>query len=213
MENELIEVITELVLKELNKDLYNNIPYIPVSVSARHIHLEKKHLEVIFGKNYELSKLKDISQPGQYASNEQVSLQGPKGVIKNVRILGPLRASSQVEISLTDARTLGLQPPLRASGDIKGSAPISLIGPRGVVNLHEGCIIAERHVHMTPQDAQALRLVDNQLISVEVKGPRGGVMSGVRVRAGENSLLDMHIDTDDANAFGIKGDELLKIVE
>lgn len=185
---------------------------IPVGISARHIHLQQDHLELLFGKGFELTKFKDISQPNQFACNEKVSIKGPRGKIDHVRILGPLRPRTQVEISRTDARTLGVNPPVRSSGDIKDSAPIEVIGPKGSIAIHEGCIVADRHIHMTPKDAQNFGVQDKQKVSVIVEGAKGGVMGQVTIRVKDTYALDMHIDTDDGNAFGLTGNEFVKIL-
>lgn len=212
----LIEDIRRLVVEELKK--YQTCPisnlreYVPVSISARHVHLQKEHVEILFGKGYQLTKYKDISQPGQYACNEKVTLKGPKGMIENVRVLGPVRNQTQVEISRTDARKLGIDPPVRASGDLQGSAPITIIGTKGKIDLIEGCIIADRHIHMNPKEAQEYGVKDQQKVSVLVEGEKGGIMGQVTIRVSDKYALDMHIDTDDANAFGLKGNEWLKII-
>lgn len=211
----LIEEITRLVVKELgNHNLSPIQPKtdVPVSISARHLHLQREHVEVLFGQGYELTKFKEISQPGQYACNEKVTLKGPKGTIENVRVLGPLRKQTQIEISRTDARKIGISPPVRNSGNLAGSAPITLIGPKGTVFLQEGCIIADRHIHMTPNDAVLYGVKDQQKVSVQVDGEKGGIMGQVTIRVNERYALDMHIDTDDANAFDLKGNEWLKII-
>ncbi|MDQ0156863.1 putative phosphotransacetylase [Robertmurraya andreesenii] len=212
---ELIEEITRLVVGELeNHNLLEKErkTHVPVSISARHLHLQQEHVEVLFGKGHELSKFKEISQPGQYACNEKVTLKGPKGTIENVRVLGPLRKQTQIEISRTDARKLGISPPVRNSGNLAGSEAITLIGPKGTILLEEGCIIADRHIHMTPQDARDFGVKDKQKVSVLVEGEKGGVMGQVTIRVNERYALDMHIDTDDANAFDLKGNEWLKII-
>lgn len=212
---ELIEEITRLVVVELE---HHNLlqkgrkTEVPVSISARHLHLQQEHVELLFGVGYELSRFKEISQPGQFACNEKVTLKGPKGTIENVRILGPLRKQSQIEISRTDARKLGISPPVRNSGNLAGSEAITLIGPKGSILLEEGCIIADRHIHMTPQDARDFGVRDKQKVSVLVEGEKAGVMGQVTIRVNERYALDMHIDTDDANAFDLKGKEWLKII-
>ncbi|GGK30329.1 propanediol utilization phosphotransacylase [Caldalkalibacillus thermarum] len=217
----LVEEITKLVIAELKhhhmlqdtalqgKQL---APYVPVSVSARHVHLQQEHVDILFGKGYQLTKDRDISQPGQYACQETVTLMGPGGKISNVRVLGPLRKQTQVEVARSDARVLGISPPVRHSGDLKGSAPIVIIGPKGTVRLKEGCIIADRHIHMTPQDAQAYGVYNSQKVSVLVEGEKGGIMNQVTIRVRDDYALDMHIDTDDANAFGLTGNEYVKII-
>ncbi|KOP84000.1 phosphate propanoyltransferase [Cytobacillus solani] len=186
--------------------------HVPVSISARHLHLQQEHVELLFGKGHELTKYKEISQPGQFACNEKVTLKGPKGTIENVRVLGPLRKHTQVEISRTDARKIGVAPPVRNSGNIAGSASITLIGPKGSISIQEGCIIADRHIHMTPKDADEFAVKDKQRVSVLIEGAKGGVMGQVTIRVNDRYALDMHIDTDDANAFDLKGNEWLKII-
>ncbi|MED3575675.1 phosphate propanoyltransferase [Cytobacillus praedii] len=214
-QSELIENITRLVIKELESHRLierERKTHVPVSISARHLHLQQEHVELLFGKGYELTKYKEISQPGQYACNEKVTLKGPKGTIENVRVLGPLRKHTQVEISRTDARKIGVTPPVRNSGNIAGSAGITLIGPIGSISLQEGCIIADRHIHMTPKDADEFAVSDKQRVSVLIEGAKGGVMGQVTIRVNDRYALDMHIDTDDANAFDLKGNEWLKII-
>ena len=213
----LIEEITKLVVKELNEHqlLHKSISYthVPVSVSARHIHLQQEHVEVLFGAGYTLTKFKDISQPGQYACNEKVTIQGPKGLIEKVRVLGPVRIQTQVEVARSEARKLGIEPPVRNSGNIQGSAGFTIIGPKGSLSLSEGCIIADRHIHMSPSDALAFGVKNQQKVSVLVDGEKGGIMSHVTVRVNERYALDMHIDTDDANAFGLKGGERVRLLK
>lgn len=215
-QSELLVEITKSVVDELRKHKLLSEPsrreYVPVSISARHVHLQQDHVSQLFGEGYRLTKMKEISQPGQFACHEQVTIQGPKGTIEKVRILGPLRNQTQVEIARTDARKLGLNPPVRQSGNIEGSSPITIIGPRGKVELHEGCIIADRHIHMTPADAAQFGVADQQKVSVVVEGEKGGLMGQVTIRVRDNYALDMHIDTDDANAFGLAGNEELKII-
>lgn len=213
---ELLSEITKSVVEELKKQNLLDEPtrkeFVPVSVSARHVHLQHDHVSLLFGEGYSLTKLKEISQPGQFACNEQVTIEGPNGKIEKVRILGPLRSQTQVEIARTDARKLGLNPPVRNSGNLAGSSQITIIGPKGKVVLQEGCIIADRHIHMSPADAAQFGVRDKQKVSVVVDGEKAGIMGQVTIRVRENYALDMHIDTDDANAFGLAGNELLKII-
>ena len=177
----------------------------PVGVSNRHIHLSKEHVEILFGKGYELTPLKDLSQPGQYACKEVLTIVGPAmRPIENVRVLGPVRKASQVEISRTDSFVLKVKPPVRESGDIAGSAPITIIGPKGVVTLQEGCIIANRHIHMHTDDAVRFGVKDGDYIDVDVtSGERRTRWFDVQVRVSPKFALEMHVDTDDANAVGI----------
>lgn len=214
-ENEMVKLITQLVLKEvsvLGMEVYNENRLIPVSISARHLHLKKEDLEVLFGVGHELTKVKDISQPGQYAAEEKVTLQGPRGSIDNVRVLGPLRKETQVEVSATDARVLGINPAVRDSGSINGTPGIILIGPKGSVAMEKGCIVAKRHIHMTPRDATAFNVKDSEVVSVVVNTERGGVFDKVLIRVNENYALDMHIDVDEANAFLINNGDLVNLI-
>nr|WP_239588055.1 phosphate propanoyltransferase [Gracilibacillus alcaliphilus] len=186
---------------------------VPVSVSARHVHLEQRHADLLFGKGYTFTKHRDISQPGQYSCQEQVTIVGPKQRLERVRIVAPLRQQTQVEISKTDAIKLGVNPPVRHSGDLKDSAPVTIIGPKGSIELEEGCIIADRHIHMSPEDARLYGVANHQKVKIEIDGEKGGMMYGVTVRVSDRYVLDMHIDTDDANAFGIKGGEYLTLIK
>ena len=187
---------------------------IPVGVSNRHIHLSAEHLEILFGKGYELTPIKDLSQPGQFACKEQLTIIGPSlRAIEGVRVLGPIRRESQVEISRTDSFTLKVKPPVRESGDIKGSAPITIIGPKGTVNLKEGCIIANRHFHMSDEEGKIFGLNDGDYVTVEVDGERRTTFYDVQVRVNKAFRLEMHIDTDDANAAGIGNGFKVRIVK
>jgi len=172
----------------------------PVAISARHIHVSEKDLQALFGPNATLTKDFDLSQPGQFAAKERVSIEGPKGVIHNVRVLGPVRTATQVEISRTDAMKLGLNPPLRQSGDIEQSASIKLINQQQEVIIRQGVIIAQAHIHMTEQDAKALDVHNNEVVSVEVDSERPVTFRRVVVRVSNDFSLEMHIDTDEANA-------------
>ena len=187
---------------------------VPVGVSNRHIHLSTADLETLFGKGYELTPIKDLSQPGQFACKETLTIVGPSlRPIENVRVLGPVRKASQVEISRTDSFTLKVKPPVRESGDIAGSAPVTIIGPKGVVTLKEGCIIANRHIHMSTDEGAQFGLSDGQYVDVEVNGERRTKFYDVQVRVHEDFRLEMHIDTDDANAAGIGNGAKVKIVK
>ncbi|MBB4301445.1 propanediol utilization protein [Rhodobium orientis] len=184
---------------------------IPVGVSNRHIHLSRPDMDALFGPGAALTRKKAMKQPGQYAAEETVILRGSKGEIGKVRVLGPLRAETQVEISVADGFVLGVRAPLRLSGRLDGSPGIEVIGPQGSVIKDYGVIVALRHIHMPPEVASGLGLVNGEQIDVEVDGPRGGIMRGVAVRAAENSALEMHIDIEEANAFGLKNDDLVRI--
>ena len=172
-----------------------------VETSARHIHVSQEHLEILFGKGYELTKKKDLSQPGQYACAERVDVVGPKKTLPGVSILGPVRPSTQVELSLTDARSIGVVAPIRESGDIVGSGACKLVGPCGEVEISEGVIAAKRHIHMTPADAAEMGLVDKQIVSVKIASEgRETIYGDVVVRVSDKFALAMHIDTDESNA-------------
>lgn len=177
---------------------------IPVGISNRHIHLSREHVDILFGKDYQLTKLKDLSQPGQYACKEQLTLVGPSmRAIEGVRVLGPERKKSQVEISRTDSFTLKVKPPVRESGDIKGSAPVTVIGPKGIVTLSEGCIIANRHIHMSEDEGKRFGVCDGEYVDVLLNGERKSLFYDVQIRVHKDFRLEMHIDTDDANAAGV----------
>ncbi len=179
---------------------------IPVGISNRHIHLCREHLDILFGKDYELTHFKDLSQPGQYACKEVLTIVGPSmRPIEGVRVLGPLRKASQVEISVTDSYVLKVKPPVRESGKTTGSAPITIIGPKGIVQLSEGCIIANRHIHMSPDDALHFGVKDGDYIDVDaMSGTKRTRWFDVQVRVHKDFRLEMHVDTDDANAVGFK---------
>lgn len=188
---------------------------VPIGVSNRHVHLTREHLDILFGKDYELTKAKDLSQPGQFAANETVTIIGPSlRPIEKVRVLGPLRKASQVEISMTDSYVLKVKPPVRESGNIAGSSPITLIGPKGVVTLSEGCIIANRHIHMSPADAERYGIKDGDTVNVSVLGKgKRTLWYDVQIRVNKDFVLEMHVDTDDANAAGIGNGSLVSIVK
>lgn len=206
----LVAEIVDRVMKECSAAGNDTVP---VGISNRHIHLSAADLETLFGKGYELTPIKDLSQPGQFACKEQLTIVGPSlRPIEGVRVLGPVRSASQVEISRTDSFTLKVKPPVRESGDIKGSAPITIIGPKGVVCLKEGCIIANRHIHMSEEEGRSFGLKDGDYVDVEVKGERRTTFYDVQVRVNKAFRLEMHIDTDDANAAGIGNGFKVKII-
>lgn len=186
---------------------------VPIGVSNRHIHLNKADLATLFGEGYELTPLKDLSQPGQYACKETLTLIGPSlRPIENVRVLGPVRSKSQVEISATDSYVLKVKPPVRESGNIAGSAGVTIVGPKGVVQLKEGCIIANRHIHMSPSDAAKFGVKDGDTVTVDVDGKRRTRWYDVQIRVSPDFRLEMHVDTDDANAAGIGNGFKVKVV-
>lgn len=215
MDMQNVELITRLVMESLNKQEEKSGKgyMVPIGVSARHIHLTQSDLEVLFGPGYQLTKKKDL-MGGQFASNELVTIVGLKlRAIENVRILGPCRSKSQVEISATDAMKLGIKAPLRESGDIAGSAPIALVGPKGALYLKEGCIVAARHIHMSLADAQAAGVHDGDFVSVKADNERGTIFNHVKIRVDESFTLEMHIDTDEANASQIATGMTVSIVK
>jgi len=183
-----------------------------INVSARHVHLSPAHLEALFGPGYQLTVKKELMQPGQFAAEETVAVIGPKGSFPKVRVLGPVRGSSQVEISATDARTLGVPAVVRLSGNIAGTPGIILEGPRGRVELSEGVIVAARHIHMTPADAEKYGVTDKQVVRVKTNGGRPLTFDDVIVRVRGDMALEMHIDTDEANAAGLKDGDIGEIL-
>ena len=215
--NAQIAELVKKVLANIGEDVAVSAPSgdeVPVGVSNRHIHLNKADLETLFGAGYELTPLKDLSQPGQYACKETLTLIGPAmRPIENVRVLGPLRSKSQEEISTTDSYVLKVKPPVRESGNIAGSAPVTIVGPKGIVQLKEGCIVANRHIHMSPADGAAFGVKDGDTVTVDVVGKRRTRWYDVQVRVHPDFRLEMHIDTDDANAVGIGNGCKVKVVK
>ncbi|RKD28561.1 PduL/EutD family phosphate acyltransferase [Lacrimispora algidixylanolytica] len=174
-----------------------------VETSARHVHLSQEHLEILFGKGYELTKKKELSQPGQFACEERVTIVGSKSEFKGVSILGPVRKATQVELSLTDARSIGIAAPVKESGDIAGSGACKIVGPVGEIDIAEGVIAAKRHIHATPADAEQLGVKNGEIVSVKIDTDgRSLVFGDVVVRVSETYALAMHIDTDESNAAG-----------
>ncbi|RGH39046.1 MULTISPECIES: phosphate propanoyltransferase [Clostridia] len=215
MDNQSIELITRMVLETVQKQEASseNGYVVPVGVSARHIHLTQEHVEALFGEGYQLTKKKGL-MGGQFASNETVTIVGLKlRAIENVRILGPVRSKSQVEISATDALRLGVKAPIRESGNIAGSAAIAVVGPKGAIYLNEGCIVAKRHIHMAPQDAMAAGVHDGDIVSVKADNERGTTFNNVQIRVDDSFTLEMHIDTDEANAAKIATGDTVRIIK
>lgn len=197
---ELIEKITAQILENI-KRLSEDPFQVPVGVSARHVHLTKEHVELLFGRGYSLTPVKSLSQKNQFACAEHVALIGPKGELEKVRILGPERKHTQVELSASDSRRIGIASPVRTSGDVEGTPGLLIRGPKGEVMLEKGVIIADRHIHMTPEDAAWFGVSDKERVSVYVGGPKGGRLDHVAIRVSGDARLDLHVDTDDANAF------------
>jgi putative phosphotransacetylase len=204
MNEHAIQSIVEEIVSRLNDSSVKDHS-IPMAVSARHCHVSQKDLEILFGTGYQLTKKADLSQPGQFAANETITIAGPRGSLEKVRILGPARNMTQVEVSRTDSFKLGLKPPLRESGNIDGSSPVTLIGPKGSLYKKEGLIIAQAHIHMSPQDAEGFGVKNGEYVKVEIEGERPISFEKVLIRISPRYRLEMHIDTDEANAGLIAG--------
>ena len=215
MENEkMINDIVSLIMEQLKGQTLEADAgkSVKVGVSARHVHLSREDMDVLFGKGSELTPFKEL-MGGQYAAKETVTIIGLKmRPITNVRVLGPLRKQTQVEVSATDCIALGVKAPVRLSGDLAGSAPIIIVGPKGAVSLQEGCIVAQRHIHMSPADAEKYGVHDKQVVNVQAPGGRGGVLEKVPIRVDPTFTTEMHIDTDEANGLGIRNGEQLPII-
>lgn len=189
--------------KEINFDDYKD-KQVPIGISNKHVHVTKEDLAALFGEGYELTPKKDLSQPGQYACEETVDVVGPKGTLKKVRILGPTRPETQVELSQTDARTIGVNALLRESGKLEGSEGCKLVGPKGEVELDKGCIVAHLHIHFHTDEAAKMGIKDKQVLTVLVRGQKDVVFCDVIARVGDKMKLDFHLDTDEANAALVK---------
>lgn len=198
-----IEAIIDTVVKELKSQLF-----ILVEASGRHVHLSREDINTLFGSGYQLTPIKNLSQPGQFACEERVTITGPKNSIQNVVVLGPERSKSQVEVSLTDALTLGTKVPVRLSGDIKGTPGIKITNPKNGVSIEikEGLIVAKRHIHMTPEDAERFHVTNGDSVKVKVFGNRPVILEDVDIRVDKNFSTAMHIDYDEANACGYTKD-------
>ena len=184
-----------------------------IGVSNRHVHLCKTDLYKLFGDEFELEVKKELVQPGEFASTSVVSIKTDKDIIENVRVLGPTRDYTQVEISMTDAYKLGIKPPVRESGDLEGSCPITIIGPNGYIDLEKGCIIASRHIHISRSKLEELGLLDRKYVSVRIDGFKGGILDNVSLKVSDSYVFEMHIDTDDANAHMISSGFVGEIIK
>ena len=186
---------------------------LPIALSNKHLHVSQEHLETLFGKGYELTKMKDLSQPGQYACEEKVDIVGPKGTFIGVRILGPVRPETQIEISISDGFKLGIQAPLRDSGKTEGTPGAKIVGPKGEVTIDKGIIVASRHIHMYTDDAEEFGVKDKDIVSVKVEGPRGLIFNNVLVRVHPEFALEMHVDVEEGNAGGIKNGQMVALIK
>ncbi|EGY80495.1 phosphate propanoyltransferase [Peptoniphilus indolicus] len=202
----LIDEIADRVMLELKK--FENYK-IPVGVSNRHVHISREDLDILFGKDYELTVKKELKQPGQFAAEEAVTIVGPKGQFENVRILGPIRRESQVEISLTDAFRLGVSAPIKESGSLENTPGIEIVGPKGSVKLERGTIVALRHIHLTPSQAKKFNVKEGEFVDVQCFGCRKATISNVLIRVSEKYSIEMHLDTDEANAIGVKNGDFI----
>lgn len=210
--NILDEVVKQVMLVlEKNTSPEQRNGNIPVGVSNRHIHLSAEHIEILFGAGHTLTQQKDLKQVGEFAAAETVTMVGPKGVIRGVRVLGPVRKRTQAEISRTDGFSLGVVPPLRDSGDIEQSASVTIVGTQGSVTLTEGLICATRHIHMHTDDARHFGVSDGERVAVETSGTRATTLRNVLVRVHPDFRLEFHIDTDEANATGLKNGDVVTL--
>ena len=207
-QEQLVALVTQAVQAELQK----RSRQVPVDISVRHIHLTRADVDKLFGYGYQLTPKKALSQPGQFACEECLDVIGPKGELKRVRILGPERSATQIELAQTDCRTIGVNAPVRSSGDTKGTPGVTLRGPLGELTVPEGVIVADRHLHMTPAQAAAFGLADGDRVQIRINGLKPGIMGGVLVRASNKCALDFHIDTDDGNAFLLKQGQLVTVL-
>ena len=184
-----------------------------VETSARHVHVTQEDLETLFGKGHELTKKKDLSQPGQFACEEKVDIVGPKNTLKGIRVLGPARPETQVEVAMTDARTLGIKAPVRESGKLEGTPGCKIVGPCGEVEIDHGVIVALRHVHLSPAQAEEAGVKDKDIVSIKIEGERGLVFNNVLVRSGDAHEREVHLDTDEGNAAGCGPDAVCTIIK
>lgn len=210
-EEELVRLITDQVVKELSQR--GNDRHIPIALSNRHLHLCQKDFEQLFGSGCSLTKLRDLSQPGQFAAKETVKLVGPKGIIENVRILGPIRDHSQAELSISDGYRLGIELPIRISGDLDGTPGCVIAGPQGVVQLTEGLICAQRHIHMSPEDGLHFGVQDKAIVRVHTFGSRALIFDQVMVRISSTYRLEMHVDIEEGNAAGVHNGDFVEILK
>ena len=201
----LMQALLKAVQEASKENVASNATGVPVGISNRHIHLSQADLDQLFGAGYQLTPMKELSQPGQFACKETVTICGPKGAIEKVRVLGPVRKETQIEIVAGDCFKLGVKAPAKLSGDLAGTPGITVVGPKGSVQTAQGLIVAQRHIHMAPADAQAYGVQDGQIVKIRVGGLRGGLYDNVAIRVTTSSKLECHIDTEEANAMGVAG--------
>lgn len=186
---------------------------VPLGISNRHIHLSQQEINKLFGTGYQLTELKALSQPGQYACKETVTICGPRGVIEKVRVLGPARPATQVEVMTGDCFKLGLKAPVRQSGDIRNTPGITIIGAAGSAEIDEGVIVAQRHIHMSPEDAHQYNVTDGERVMIKLNGERGGVFDNVVIRVSKEFRLECHLDVEEANAMGLNSKSKVYIIK
>lgn len=201
----LMQALLKAVQEASKENAASNATGVPVGISNRHIHLSQADLDQLFGAGYQLTPMKELSQPGQFACKETVTICGPKGAIEKVRVLGPVRKETQIEIVAGDCFKLGVKAPAKLSGDLAGTPGITVVGPKGSVQTAQGLIVAQRHIHMAPVDAQAYGVQDGQIVKIRVGGLRGGIYDNVAIRVTTSSKLECHLDTEEANAMGVAG--------
>lgn len=207
------EAVIKLLMEAVKVETGTEEFRIPVGVSNRHVHLSQEDLDALFDRGYELTKMKELSQPGQYACKETVTVCGPKGAIEKVRILGPVRKQTQVEVLAADCFKLGKNSGPKMSGELAGTPGITLVGPKGSVETKEGLIVAQRHIHMSPSDAVKFGVHDGQAVSIQTEGIRGGIFNNTAIRVTDTSSLECHLDTEEANAMGLDGSSSVTIVK
>lgn len=209
-QQKIIKLIADSVVSELLKA---QKPMVPVGISNRHVHLSREDMDILFGPGSELTVKSPVKQPGQFAAEETVTIKSPKNELEKIRVLGPLRKETQIEVSLADGRFLGIDPPIAISGELEGTPGIEIIGPKGTVKKSRGVIAALRHIHMLPDMALKMGISDGEIVNVKILGERGGIMGSVLVRVADKSAFEMHIDVEEANAFGIKNNDKLEIMK
>lgn len=186
---------------------------VKIGLSNKHLHLQKEHIEILFGKGHELTPTKSLVQPGQFACEEKVDIVGPKNTLKGIRVLGPARPETQVELAMTDARTIGIKAPVRESGKLEGTPGCKIVGPCGEVEIDHGVIVALRHVHLSPAQAEEAGVKDKDIVSIKIEGERGLIFNNVLVRSGDAHEKEVHLDTDEGNAAGCGPDSVCTLIK